>query len=156
MNLPKELRFLTNNLNNHQNKINIGDVVFFGYQSNESFYDRFPLVLILSVKKSHGVSLLGFNLHYMPPDIRGLLLQELRDSGYKGARQMSREEIPRRYFTNAIKTYSLDNVITKIKVFSETEITDVINTIVPVYDAKTEVNIIKHLDKVFVDERRGK
>lgn len=141
-------------MNDHNNKIKVGDVVFFGYKSNESFYDRFPLVLILSIKRGHGVNFLGFNLHYMPPDIRTLLLQELRDSGYNGAKQMSREEIPRRYFTSAIKTYTVENIITKVKVFSETELTDVINTIVPVYDAKTEVNIIKHLDKVFVNERR--
>lgn len=154
MNIPRELKFLTNNLNNHKRKVNVGDIVFFGYKSMESFYDRFPLVLVLSIKRGKGYSFLGFNLHYMPVEIRLLILDHIKNSGIDGAREMSRREIPRRFFTNAIKSYSFDNVITRIKVFSDSEITDVINTIIPIYDSRVEVDIIKYLDRVFVDEKR--
>lgn len=155
MNLPLELQFLTENISNHKKKINVGDLVFFGYESLESFYDRFPLVLILSVKRSYDFNFLGFNFHYMPPEIRLLVLNEIKNNGVGGAKKMSQDDIPRRYFTNAIRSYNLSNVITPIKVFGESEINKVINTIVPTYDSKLEVNIIKHLDKVFVEEKRG-
>lgn len=153
--IPTELQFLTENINTKNTKPKVGDVVFFGYNSNESFYDRFPLVLILSIKRNHDYNILGFNLHFIPPDIRAFLLQEIRDSGFEQARKTSREEIPRRYFTNSIKTYKLQNIFTPIKRFGEHELTKVINTTISITDENSEIEIVKYLDKMFIKESRG-
>lgn len=57
-----------------------GYIYFFNYQppnaKNMPFYDRFPLVLTLGFG---GTTMLGLNLHYIPPRIRlGLLLRILK------------------------------------------------------------------------------
>jgi len=153
--LPIELQFLTNGIQNHKRKVNVGDIVFFGYKSNESFHDRFPLVLVLGIKRSYDYNFLGFNLHYLPVEIRLLMLEELKNSGIEGAKKKSQQHIPRRFFSNAIRSYNFANVMTPIKVFGDTEITKVINTIIPNYDPKTEINIINYLDKIFIEEKRG-
>ncbi len=147
--LPKELSFLIT-APTESRKFKVGSVIFFGYNSLESFYDRFPLVLVLSIRKGH--NFLGFNLHYMPIEIRLLILNEMKNSGLNGTLEMSRANIPRRYFTNAIKSYNLSNIMTPVKVFANSELNRVINTIIPIYDSKIEVNIIKHLDKIFIEE----
>jgi len=157
--LPLEIKFLFNNINEPTPKIKIGNVIFFGYQSKESFYDKFPLVLVLSIRKRNGENnIFGLNLHYIPVDFRLLILDIMRvtQGNLEKTTKLSNQHIPRRFLLNAIKSYNINNIATNIKVFKDNEINKIINTIVPDYGAKKETEIIKYLDKVFVVKKETK
>lgn len=84
--LAKEYRingnsFLRNNLGKDMIKtpvdVNIGQMFFFMYRAetpNLLVWDRYPISIIISVSQDHFI---GLNLHYIPPVLRLLVLDEL-------------------------------------------------------------------------------
>ncbi len=151
--LPIELKFLFERITEPTQKLKVGDVIFFGYNSLESFYDRFPLVLVLSIRKRGGeYNIFGLNLHFIPVEYRLLFLDIMTKSegNLEKTTKLSNDNIPRRFLLNSMKSYNITNIMTNIKVFKENEINKIINTIVPDYGSKRETEIIKYLDKIFI------
>lgn len=84
--LAKEYRingnsFLRNNLGKDMIKtpvdVNIGQMFFFMYRAetpNLLVWDAYPISIIISVSQDHFI---GLNLHYIPPVLRLLVLDEL-------------------------------------------------------------------------------
>lgn len=73
--------FLRNNLGKDMIKtpvdVNIGQMFFFMYRAetpNLLVWDRYPISIIISVSQDHFI---GLNLHYIPPILRLLVLDEL-------------------------------------------------------------------------------
>lgn len=73
--------FLRNNIGKDMIKtpvdINIGQMFFFMYKAetpNLPVWDRYPISIIISVTQEHFI---GLNLHYIPPVLRLLVLDEL-------------------------------------------------------------------------------
>lgn len=154
--LPVELKFLFERITEPTPKLRVGNVVFFGYNSLESFHDRFPLVLILSIRKRQDeYNIFGMNLHFIPPEFRLLFLDIMAKSGgdLTNTTKLVNENIPRRFLLNSFKSYNVNNILTNIKVFENNEINKIINTIVPDYGPQKETNIIKYLDKIFIMKR---
>jgi len=148
---PNELKFLFEGISSPTPKLKVGDILFFAYNSLESFYDRFPLVLVLSIRNRGGeYNIFGLNLHFIPPDYRLLFLDILKNNTFEASKKISNENIPRRYLSGAMKSYNMSSVLTNIKVFREHEINKVINTMIPSYGPEQETQIIKYLDKIFI------
>lgn len=154
--LPQELKFLFDGITEPTPKLRVGDVIFFGYNSLESFYDRFPMVLILSIRKRQDeYNIFGMNLHFIPPEFRLLFLDIMSKSNgdLTKTTKTVNENIPRRFLLNSFKSYNVSNVLTNIKAFKNNEINKIINIVVPDYGPQQETNIIKYLDKVFIMKR---
>ncbi|MDX9694602.1 MAG: hypothetical protein RBT49_02325 [Bacteroidales bacterium] len=152
--LPIEFKFLLENIDEPTPKIKVGDILFFGYNSLESFYDRFPLALVVNIRKrTDEYNILALNLHYIPPDYRLLFLDILKNNTYETSKRIANENIPRRYLSGAMKSYNVSNILTNIKVFKDNEINRLVNTMIPSYSPEQEVEIIKYLDKILIKRK---
>ena len=91
-------QFMGDNQASQTSRIVPGTMVFFGYDPKYKdelpYYDKFPLILPFHVDSTH---FMGLNLHYLPPQMRILLLDKLlhfnrnKDTAPKMKIQMSWE-----------------------------------------------------------------
>jgi len=61
-----------------ENRIRIGNMYMFSYEAKHKetlpYYDAFPLIFPINLAKG---GFLGINLHYLPPQLRAVLMDEL-------------------------------------------------------------------------------
>jgi hypothetical protein len=73
------MKFLGENLKNQKSGIQPGQLIQYMYdpktKADLPYYDTFPLVLPFAASATHFT---GLNLHYIPPKIRGQLLNKLK------------------------------------------------------------------------------
>lgn len=102
----------------------MGRMYFFGYDPLHRdilpFYDTFPLVVVIG---KYDDGFLGMNLHYLPPQPRALLLEQLmtktRGSGTKNARMDINWEVVNQIakvkgFDRCVHRYLTDHIITPL------------------------------------------
>lgn len=79
-NLSNPRQALIRNKDNHKVKSVTGRMYFYYYDPKTKdklpYYDRFPLVIPI---EQYGDGFLGLNLHYLPPNLRLVLLDKLYD-----------------------------------------------------------------------------
>lgn len=116
---------------------NIGDMITFHYNTDLSLYDKFPLVLVLSVDKINK-SFFGLNLNYIPIEgrlnlILGIqkvyvnkvdVLRYLVNSGF----------FDKRNILNTKKRYDIASLVTNIKIYNRDEINKIIKVMKPEYE----------------------
>lgn len=139
-------------------RIREGKIVLFYYEASEvDFFDRIPLLLVLKIVPDY---IMGLNLHYIPRDYRLMFLTKLNKnpSFTEDDIQEAWEEsnIPTRFIRNAFKKYKINNNIkSKIRVFDKSDFHNVLSMTIPDYDERQEVEVVKYMDKFFVNRKGG-
>lgn len=93
-----------------------GRMIYYKYQAKYDgklpYWDRFPLVIVIEERSKH---ILGLNLHYLPPKLRGIFLSALMDvvnndrfdktTKFKMTYQILKAASKYRFFKPCIKLY---------------------------------------------------
>lgn len=156
-------RKILGDVTREDSSITFGNMYMYEYNPEDrskqemKYYDTFPLVLPFDkYKSSHGQGFYGLNLHYLPPKVRALVLDEIR-FGKKNNNIMIplhnqiRNLAKNPLFEAAIHIYLYKNVLSGLSRVLPEEWIDVINLPLAVWKTHSKNGSRPHPNKVYAD-----
>ena len=104
-----------------------GSMIYYKYQAKGDgklpYWDRFPLIVVIEERPKH---ILGLNVHYLPPKLRGVFLSALMDvvnnakfdktTKFKMTYQILQSASKYRFFKPCIKLYLKSHIKSNIMI----------------------------------------